>query len=121
AERAESKEHDYARALEAYQDLARQVSSPYWKVKFLASAANCLVKLGREDAAESQYQEIISRYSSEPDDEGRPFGLVMAMQLADLQMQQDRRSIALATDLNAYRDLVSGQWKLSWDDEQYLV
>lgn len=119
AERAETAEpHDYSRALEAYRDLARRVSSPYWKVKFLAAAANCLVKLGREDAAEAQYQDIISRHSAEPDETGRPFGLVMAIQLADLQMQQDRRSIALATELNAYQDLLNGQWKLSWDDEQ---
>lgn len=121
AEHAEANDRDYARAQDAYQTLARQVNSPYWKIKFLLAAANCLVKLGREDAAEAQYQEILSRYSMEMDEMGRPFGLLIITQLADLQMQEDRRPMALANELNAYQDLLNGKWKLSWEDEQFFA
>ncbi len=121
AERAELKDHDYARAEEEYRALARQVPLPYWKAKFLLLAANCLVKQGAEDQAEALYQEILSRYSAEPDERGRPFGLLIALQIMDLQIQEDRRSLAIATALNVYQDMLNGHWKISWENEQYFA
>jgi signal transduction histidine kinase len=121
AEQTELKDHNYSRAQGEYRMLARRAPLAYWKVKFLLKVADCLVKLGQEDAAQAQYQEILSRYSAETDEMGRPFGLLVAIQLADLQMQEDRSSLAITTELNAYQDLLNGQWKLSWDNEQFFA
>jgi len=121
AEYSEFRMHDCAAAIERYRSLIEDFESPRWQAIFMTSVAGCYVKMGQYDAAESQYQEILSSYGKELDQGDQPFELAMTTQLGELQEKRGRPDLAVASYLEIYHDLLSGRWDLSWEEVQFFI
>src|SRR6185295_378504 len=104
-----------------YRALELDAKSPRWKATFLNSLAGCLAKEGRLEAAEAEYQEILLRYGQERDEHGRPFGLIVAAQLGEIQIRRNRPALAITNELKLFQELLNDRWLLSWEDEQFFA
>ena len=110
-ESLEFKVKDYGQALAGYQSLEKMIQDSRWKAALELSQAGCLAKLNRKEEANDLYEDIATRFGNEHDPQGRSYALLAQLQRAELQGKH--------ADL--LQGLLSQEWHLGWDDEQFFV
>ena len=89
------------------------------KALALARVARCLRKVNHINAAERAYRTLGEKYGNLYDGFGRPYALVVALELDDLVRTEGDASSKSLTNL--FRDLVHGRWQLSADQLDYFL
>ena len=120
AEYSEFRVQNCSDAIQRYRSLIGNVDSPRWQAIFMTHVAECLIKMEQYDAAESQYQEILSRYGKELDQGDQPFSLAVAIEWGEIQEKRSRWDLAIESYLKVYQDLLASRWDLSWEEERFF-
>ncbi len=119
AERTEFQDRDFSVAAQEYETLLATVKNPRWKASLLTRMAGCLSKTSDRDRAEAAYQQILTDFDSELTENGDPYGLTTALQLAEFWQGAGQQAQAAALDLKTLQTLLAGHWSLAWRMEDF--
>ncbi len=96
------------KALAGYHRAFDLASSESARALAAARIARCLAKLGRDSEAKRAWRDIAARHPDQCDPAGRPFGLLAALELPEMQA-------------DAFKDLTTGRWEIGAEQLDYFV
>ena len=121
AENLEFAQGNYARAAELYQAYSEQTPSPRNKAISLEAYGRCLVSLKKYDRAAAGYRRLQSEFSHQKNQAGHPLGITAALQLFDIQNQQNGNPTIWQGMLRLYQDIKDGRWLIDLPTYELFV
>jgi signal transduction histidine kinase len=110
AENLEFAQGNHARASELYQEASQKASSPRLKAIALEAYGRCLVSLKQYNRASEVYRRLQSEFSHQKNQAGHSLGITAALQLFDIQKQQNGDPTIFQEMLRLYQAIKDGQW-----------
>jgi len=120
-ERTESVENSQIKAANDYELLAWNLANPQWKAALLLRAAVCRRKTQAWPQAQESLEHVGRRYADLRNDHGTPFGLLVAIEFAELYAASGHMEHAIDKTLETLTNLEHRGWLLSWKSEKLFT